>query len=222
LQQSLQTTEEKLREDLSVLIHEFSVMTSNNELDSFRQRAQSMLSDSATGCSYKGFTKFMLGLAKKQETIQFWYQYLTSDCFAYIALFVGIRYRSWELRMGSLKQQAAIFSAFDRNTYQRLIPQHLHDVLCLPAPVLAHLQKGSFSVRFNPTEWHGVALDECHEMKINKDAKLAVVRPSKERMAFLSNYLSFRAASVHNLTNQIFPNQSEASQSFTHRPTQQG
>jgi len=103
LQQSLQTTEEKLREDLSVLIHEFSVMTSNNELDSFRQRAQSMLSDRATGCSYKGFTKFMLGLAKKQETIQFWYQYLTSDCFAYIALFVGIRYRSWELRMGSLK-----------------------------------------------------------------------------------------------------------------------
>jgi len=69
--------------------------------------------------------------------------------------------------------------------------------------VLAHLQKGSFSVHFNPTEWHGVALDECHEMKINKDAKLAVVCPSKERMAFLSNYLSFRAASVHNLTNQI-------------------
>jgi len=60
-QQSLQTTEEKLREDLSVLIHEFSMMTSNNDLDSFRQRAQSMLSDSATGCSYKGFTKFMLG-----------------------------------------------------------------------------------------------------------------------------------------------------------------
>jgi len=83
--------------------------------------------------------------------------------------------------MGSLKQQAAIFSAFDRNTYQRLIPQHLHDVLCLPAPVLAHLQKGSFSVRFNPTEWHGVALDECHEMKINKHAKSLIVRPTDRR-----------------------------------------
>jgi len=93
-QQSLQTTEEKLRERSFCTNYEFSVMTSNNELDSFRQRAQSMLSDSATGCSYKGFTKFMIGLAKKQETIQFWYQYLTSDCFAYIALFVGIRYRS--------------------------------------------------------------------------------------------------------------------------------
>ena len=36
--------------------------------------------------------------------------------------------------------------------------------------VLHHLKKGSFSVRLTPTEWHAVALDECHEMRINKDA----------------------------------------------------
>lgn len=161
----------------------------------------------------------MRGLAEKQDTIRFWYQYLTSDCFAYVALFVAIRYRNWELRMGSLKQQAAIFSAFDRTIYERLIPQHLRDILCLPEPVLTHLQNGSFSVPFNPSEWHGVAIDECHEMKINKDAKLAVVRPSKDKMAFLSNHLSFRATCVYNLTDQIFPEQGEASEKFTHRPT---
>ena len=106
--------------------------------------------------------------------------------------------------MAALKKQTPIFTAFDRNIYQRLIPQHLADVLSLPEPVLRHLQNGSFSVRFNSTEWHAVALDECHEMKINRDAKLAIVRPSKERMTFLSQYMGFQANCVRNLTSQLF------------------
>ena len=68
----------------------------------------------------------------------------------------------------------------------------------MPSGVLHHLQKGSFSVRLSPTEWHGVALDKCHEMRINKDAKLAVIHPSKHKMEFLSNYRSFRSSYVKN------------------------
>ena len=46
-----------------------------------------------------------------------------------------------------------------------------------------------------------VALHEAHEMRINKDAKLAVVRPSPEKMSFMSNYLLFRSACVRNLSH---------------------
>jgi hypothetical protein len=71
----------------------------------------------------------------------------------------------------------------------------------MPSGVLHHLQKGSFSVRLSPTEWHGVALDRCHEMRINKDAKLAVIHPSKHKMEFLSNYMCFRSSYVENFKN---------------------
>ena len=67
------------------------------------------------------------------------------------------------------------FLAFDRSIYQELIPYHLKDMLTIPSNVMHHLRKGSFSVHLSQTEWHGVALDQCHEMRINKDAKLAVV-----------------------------------------------
>ena len=62
-------------------------------------------------------------------------------------------------------------------------------------------QRGSFSVRLSES---GVAsIDECQEMRINKEAKLAVVHPS--RMEFLSNYMCFHSACVESLKKQIFP-----------------
>lgn len=155
--------------------------------------------------TYPKFKQFMVKLTEKHHTARFWYQFIAEDCFAYIALFIALRYHNWDLRMGSLKMLVPVFSAFDRPIYQELIPRHLHDVLTMPSNVLHHLQKGSFSVRFSPSEWKGTAVDEAHEMKINKDAKLAVVHPSKQRMSFLSNYLSFRAKCVENITEQIFP-----------------
>ena len=98
---------------------------------------------------------------------------------------------------------APVFSAFDRPIYQSLIPRHIFDVLSLPDCVRKHLQQGCFSVRFSSSEWHGVALDECHEMKINKDAKMAVTRPSVHKMEHISNHLQFQAACVNNLCQNI-------------------
>ena len=66
------------------------------------------------------------------------------------------------------------------------------------------------------SEWHGVAIDECHEMCINKDAKLAVVHPSKHRMEFLSNYMHFRSACVECVKRQIFPEREVNKQDFSH------
>ena len=38
----------------------------------------------------------------------------------------------------------------------------------MPRPILEHLEAGGFSVCLTPSQWHAVALDECHKMKINK------------------------------------------------------
>ena len=75
---------------------------------------------------------------------------------------------------------SCIPAADDRPTFQQLIPQHLKDLACMPQPILEHLEAGGFGVVLTPSQWHAVALDECHEMKINKDAKLAVIHPNPQ------------------------------------------
>lgn len=133
----------------------------------------------------------MDALVIKSKTVRFWSRFLHVDCLAYIGLFLSIHYRNWELRTGSIKELAAIFAAFDRPIYQQLVPRHIHELLLMPSHIPHHLQRGSFSVRLSGSEWHGIAIDECHEMCINKDAKLAVAHPSKHRMEFHQTTCTF-------------------------------
>ncbi len=73
------------------------------------------------------------------DTWKFWYRFFFSDCFCYIQLFLAIRCGNWHLRNSALKQMAPLFFAFDRTTYQRLIPYHLADLLKFPPNILKHL-----------------------------------------------------------------------------------
>ena len=73
---------------------------------------------------------------------------------------------------------APLFFAFDRTTYQHLIPYHLGDLQKFPPNILEHLQKG-FTVAINGGKGHAVALDEAHEMCVNKDFKMAITRPTQ-------------------------------------------
>ena len=155
----------------------------------------------------------------KQGTTSFWYQFVMADCFAYLALYTGICNRNWHLCTGSLKLMASVFHAFDRPISQRLIPQHLMDLARMPQSVLQHLVQGGFSVRLSATEWHAVALDKCHEMCINKDAKLALLRLSVQKMEHTSHYLQFRASCINNLKVQLFPEQRKHKPSFSHKPS---
>ena len=66
-----------------------------------------------------------------------------------------------------------------------------------------------------------MAIDECHEMKINKDAKMAVVRPTATKMKYLSHYLPFQAACVNNFPEQLFSERVNTTNHFSHRPTSQ-
>ena len=85
----------------------------------------------------------------------------------------------------------------------------------MPDCLKAHLKRGALAIRLTSRDWCGVALDECHEMKINKDAKLAVIRPTREKMRHISNYLPFRSACINNLKSQLFPEQTKQRNCYT-------
>jgi hypothetical protein len=51
---------------------------------------------------------------------------------------------------------APLFSALDRPTYRKIIPQHLADCLVMPEKILTSFNKGGFSVSINARPWHSV------------------------------------------------------------------
>ena len=78
------------------------------------------------------------------------------DAMAYIGLFLSIRSGDWSLQMASVKKMAPLFTAFDHLTYQKLISQHIADVITLSLVVLTMFQQGAFVVSM--LEDHGIQL----------------------------------------------------------------
>jgi len=74
---------------------------------------------------------------------------------------------------------APLFAAYDRTTYQQLIPNHLADIPTFPAHGLQCMQAEALVVSIRGVKGHSIALDEAQETCINWDMKAAVVRPTK-------------------------------------------
>ena len=102
-----------------------------------------------------------------------------------------------------LKTMAPIFSAFDQPTYRKVVPQHLADCLLLPLDILQCFEQGNFSASITGRPWHMVALDELHEMLINKDRKSAVIHPTIEFLSSQSLYFPFRSSVLRNIKEKL-------------------
>ena len=75
----------------------------------------------------------------------------------------------------------------------------------MPAPIIAMFKQGAFVVSIKGRAWHSVAIDEAHEMLVNKDCKSAVVRPLPDYINRIARYLPYRSKSLQNLKDQLIP-----------------
>ena len=83
---------------LASLVTSFFSLTSDDELDAFRMKVNTQLSVQGAAYCFSDFHSFMDRLSQKQDTVRFWYQFVSIDIFAYLGLFVGLRYHNWDLR----------------------------------------------------------------------------------------------------------------------------
>ena len=151
------------------------------------------------------FNKFVLKQAEADDTWKLWSNFVFKDCFCYIALFLAIRTSNWDLRVWSLKSMAPLFSAYDRPCYQKLVPNHIQDIQRFPDSILKCFQAGGFTVKLKAGLGHAVALDEAHECCINRDMKMAVVRPTQAYLRKTTFFFSYRIKAQKQLASQLFP-----------------
>ena len=118
--------------------------------------------------------------ANKDDNWSFWSDFIFKNGFAYISMYMSARSTKWDLRLASLKNMVPLFAAFDQPNYHKLLPQHIANLLQTPPEIVAALSKGGFTASLSGRFYHDVALDEAHEMLINKDMKKVITRPSKE------------------------------------------
>lgn len=144
-------------------------------------------------------------MAYTDETWKFWTQFVFVDAMAYVSLYLAIRSGDWDLRMHSMKTMAPVFTAFDHPTYQKLISNHIRDLLNLPKEVQLMFRQGAFVVNISGREWHSVGIDEAHEMLINKQCKQAVVKPSEDYINRMASQLIQRTTSIEHLKKELFP-----------------
>ena len=146
-----------------------------------------------------------LSVMSIDDNWKFWTSFIMQDLASYMAVFIGIRTRNWDLRVAGIKEMAPLFLVFDRPTYRQLIPDHLTQVLTLPTQISEQFKAGAFSGSITTLNVHCEALDELHEMKINKEAKRMVVRPTEDNVSRISSSLPFRAKMMENFISQVFP-----------------
>ena len=167
-----------------VLYIKTNVTNFRTKLNQLRQRIQE--------ASYsKKFQTFLSMMEEKDLNWKFWKQFVFVDALAYVGLFLAIRSGNWKLRVASIKLMASIFTPFDHQTYRRVIAQHLADIKSMPDNIISTFRKGGFTVSLNGRPWHSVALDEAHEMKINKECKTSIVRPSRDYLNRLAAYIPY-------------------------------
>ena len=192
------TVDEAVRNDTTtthnLLLSIQCMVTETHALESFKQHIQEQREVDATW--------------------HLWSNYVLNDCFGYVGLFLSIRNSDWDLQIASIKNIAALFSAYDRPCYQKLVPDHLADLQAYPPQVIDFFKAGGFTVKVKGRVGHAIALDEAHEMCINRDIKMAVVRPTQPYLKKTTHFFSYRIKAQKQFLSQLFPPTAEASPAF--------
>ena len=151
------------------------------------------------------FETFIQKMANQDDTWKFWVRFVFQDAMSYVGLFLAIRGGDWNLRVGYLKEMAPLFTAYDHQTYQKLIAQHIADISSMPSQLLTMFQQGAFTVSIKGRSWHSVAIDEAHEMLINKSCKQSVTKPNADNINRIAKYLPYRSKLLEKINLELFP-----------------
>ena len=116
--------------------------------------------------------------------------------------------------MYSIKQMVPLFVAFDHSTYQKL-SNHISDILNLSDSIILMLSQGAFVVNICGRECHSVTIDEAHEMLINKQVKMSVVKPSEDFISRIAAYITYRTKAHENLKDALFPHHNKPPERVT-------
>lgn len=139
------------------------------------------------------FKHFISEREAGDATFQFWSNFIHRDMFNYVSLFLAIRHRRFTLRTAAIKSLAPIYHALDRQCYLKWVPHHLASLHEFPASILTYFEKGAFAVNISGRVGCCVALDEAHEMLINKEVKMAMNSCKLESLSRMVHYLSYRS-----------------------------
>ena len=163
--------------------------SSNEQIAAFIE-IQEFISDSPNGDDlHKKFNSFCDSMGEQDDTWHFWREFVTKSMLPYLGLYFSMCSEQWDLRLGSLKMMAPIFHAFDSSNYIHIIPNHIAEMLCLPPSLLDHFKNGGFVASIKGNTWSSVALDESHEMCINKDVKAAISKLSDDYISKITKSL---------------------------------
>ncbi|XP_066271079.1 uncharacterized protein [Branchiostoma lanceolatum] len=149
------------------------------------------------------FAAFCSSACARDEVFLFWHRFVHDDFMAYISLYIAIRSGNWDLCLYAYKKMAPVFHAFDHIIYSRIIPLHLFDMMSCPDHILKYFQEGGFVTSINSVNYSSVALDESHEMLINRDTKQLITGPNKFVIEDLVMYLPYRAKLIKQVKEQI-------------------
>lgn len=72
----------------------------------------------------------------------------------------------------------------------------------MPQEVIENFEKGAFVCSINGHNMHSAALDEAHEMLINKGLKTTIVRPTKEYLDRVLYYFPVSSQALKVLKNK--------------------
>ena len=91
-----------LTSTINELAYSLANLGSENDVDGMLKKYKTSF-DTILSDIPPHFSSFVDKVCSDQKTCQFWFQYITTHCLIYIALFIAIRNGDWALRMAAIK-----------------------------------------------------------------------------------------------------------------------